>query len=130
MLWASQICVGETGGLRLRIYGDKGGLVWELDNPNMLMLHTLSGSSEILRADAPVSPLTATPPAGRTECSCEALAHIYAQFADGVLAFNGVRDLQPAYPSLNDGIRCVAFVDAVIRNTRPENTEKWTKLAV
>ena len=130
VLWASQIAVGENGGLRLRIYGDKGGMLWELDHPTELTVHALSGSSETLRTSVPVAPLTAVPPAGRTECSCEALSYVYEQFADGVLAFDGKRDLQPAYPSLNEGIRCVAFVDAVLRNTRPENTEKWTKLTV
>ena len=130
VLWASQVCVGETGGVKIRIFGDKGGLLWELDNPNTLTIHALNGSSEVLRSGGPVTPLTATPPAGRTECFCEALAYIYNQFADGVLAFDGKRVATPIYPSLPEGIRVVSFVDAVIRNTRPENTEKWTKLVV
>lgn len=129
VLWASQVAVGENGGVRIRIFGDKGGLLWELDNPTELTLHTPNGASEVLRSHIPLTPLTATPPAGRTECFCEALSYIYNQFADGVLAFNGKRDPKPAYPSLQEGIRSVAFVDAVIRNTRPENTDKWTKLA-
>ena len=128
VLWASQICVGETGGVRIRIFGDKGGMLWELVNPNVLVLHALTGSSEVLRSGVPTTPLTALPPAGRTECLCGSLAYIYNQFADGVLAFDGKRDPTPPYPSLSEGIRAVAFVDAVIRNTRPENTEKWTKL--
>ncbi|MEI8243727.1 MAG: Gfo/Idh/MocA family oxidoreductase [bacterium] len=128
VLWASQVAVGETGGVRMRIFGDKGGLLWEQENPNTLVLHAVNGSSEVLRPGVPVSPLTATPAAGRTECLCESLAYIYTQFADAVLAFDGKRDLNPPYPSMAEGIRSVAFVDAVIRNTRPENTEKWTRL--
>lgn len=130
VLWASQISVGETGNLRLRVYGDKGGLSWDIENPNVLTIHTLNGSSEILRASSAPSATTAVPSAGRTECSCEALAYIYEQFADGILAFTGKRNIHPEYPSLAEGLRCVAFVDAVLRNTKPENTDKWTKLAL
>ncbi|MEI6210647.1 MAG: Gfo/Idh/MocA family oxidoreductase [bacterium] len=129
VLWASQICVGETGGVRIRIFGDKGGMLWELDNPNTLTIHAPNGSSEVLRTGFPVLPLTAIPPAGRTDGLCHALAYVYNQFADGVLAFDDKRDPTPVYPSLTEGVRAVQFVDAVIRNTRPENTEKWTKLA-
>ncbi len=129
LLWASQISIGETGGVRIRIFGDKGGLLWELENPQVLTIHSLSGSSEVLRSGVPVTSQTAMPHAGPTEGFCQSLAYIYDQFADGVLAFDGKRDLTPVYPSLQEGIRAVAFVDAVIRNTRPENTEKWTALA-
>ena len=130
VLWASQISIGETGGERIRIFGDKGGLHWELNNPGELVVHSLSGSSEVLRAETPVAPLTAMPSAGWADGLCHSLAFIYNQFADGVLAFDGKRDPAPAYPSLAEGARAVAFVDAVIRNTRPENSEKWTQLAV
>jgi predicted dehydrogenase len=129
VLWASQIAVGETGGLKIRVYGDKGGLQWELQRPDQLLLHHATGSSEIVRSVAPLTPQTATPPVGRTEGFYEAMACVYQQFADGILAFNGKRDPKPEYPSLAEGIRSAAFVDAVFRNTRPENTEKWTKLA-
>lgn len=129
VLWASQVSIGETGSLKIRIYGDKGGLQWELDRPDVLLLHTLPGASETLRATGAVTPLAMTPPLGGNAGVCEALAYVYNQFADGVLAFDGKRDPAPVYPSLAEGIRSVAFVDAVLRNTQPENTEKWTKLA-
>ena len=129
VLWTSQISIGETGNERIRIFGDKGSLAWELDTPDKLAFHNLNGASEILRS-APLLPLTATPSAGPGEGLCQALAYIYEQFADAVLAFEGKRDLNPPYPSLTEGVRAVAFVDAVLRNTRPENCEKWTPLVV
>ena len=128
VLWASQISIGESGGEKIRIFGDKGSLRWELDAPHVLTIHTLNGSSEVLHAGVSAQPLSAMPSAGRAEGLCDSLAYIYAQFADAVLAFDGKRDLTPPYPSLQEGVRAVAFVDAVIRNTRPENTEKWTRL--
>jgi len=129
VLWASQVAVGETGAIRVRVFGDKGGMSWTLDNSGELAIHAPNGTSELLRSLAPTAPTEIPPPFGRVDCSCEALAYIYNQFADGVLAFDGRRDPTPAYPSLAEGLRAVSFVDAVVRNTRPENTEKWTRLS-
>ena len=36
MLWASQVAVGCENGLKLRVYGTKGGLEWAQENPNLL----------------------------------------------------------------------------------------------
>ena len=37
-LWASQVAPGNENGLRLRVYGTKGGLHWAQENPNELLL--------------------------------------------------------------------------------------------
>src|SRR5690606_31702645 len=34
MLWSSQVAPGHENGLRLRVYGEKGGLGWHQENPN------------------------------------------------------------------------------------------------
>lgn len=129
VLWASQIAIGEQGDTRIRIYGDKASLHWNLHDPHALTLHAANGSTETLHTVAPVTPLTAMPPFGPSECASDALAYVYDRFADAILAFDGTIGEPPGYPALADGVRCVAFVDAVLRNTSPENTEKWTKLA-
>ena len=36
MLWASQVAPGNENALRLRVYGDKGGLEWCQEDPNYL----------------------------------------------------------------------------------------------
>jgi len=36
MLWASQVAPGNENGLRLRVYGEKGGLEWTQADPNYL----------------------------------------------------------------------------------------------
>jgi predicted dehydrogenase len=50
VLLASQIKVGVSNGFRIRLYGDKGGLVWRQERPNTMALHTLDGRTEIIRA--------------------------------------------------------------------------------
>jgi predicted dehydrogenase len=36
MLWASQVAPGNENGLKLRVYGTKGGLEWVQEDPNYL----------------------------------------------------------------------------------------------
>ena len=36
MLWASQVAPGNENGLKLRVYGTKGGLEWKQEDPNYL----------------------------------------------------------------------------------------------
>ena len=85
VLLASQIEVGELNGLRIRAYGDKGGLVWQQERPNTLTLHTLDGRTEIVHAGGPqLGPDAAAAPAPRPgipEGYLEAFANIYRDFA-------------------------------------------------
>ncbi len=49
MLWASQVAPGNENALRLRVYGTKGGLAWEQEQPNHLW-HTPFGEPKRLIA--------------------------------------------------------------------------------
>ncbi|MDD5707174.1 MAG: Gfo/Idh/MocA family oxidoreductase [Kiritimatiellae bacterium] len=132
LLWASHICVGETQGLTLRIYGDKGAVVWSMARPEQLLVHAVNSHSQLYRAgDTGLSEpagKTCWLPGGLPEGYLEALANIYRDFADDLdLAAAGKPiPAQLPYPTIDDGARSVAFVDAVVRNLKPENTEKWT----
>ena len=82
------------------------------------------------RLGVPLTPQTATPPTGRSECAIDALSYIYKQFAEEILAFDGKLNPAPGFPSFGEGLRAVAFVDAVLRNTNAANKDKWTPIAV
>jgi predicted dehydrogenase len=41
MIWASQVAVGCENGLQLRVFGDKGGILWRQENPNELIFSPL-----------------------------------------------------------------------------------------
>ena len=128
---ASQVCIGQDASLRLLVWGDKGGLDWRLSRPDELrftplngVARTLSAASTDLSSDAraalrfpadPADPLVAP------------LAVQYDAFADRVA--NAPNPATPPCPTTVDGIRAMSFLDAVLRNTHPENTEKWTRLA-
>src|SRR3546814_11528604 len=59
VLTASQIATGERNGLRLRIYGEKGGIEWDHDAPGNLILRWPDARTELLHSGGPAMPPTA-----------------------------------------------------------------------
>ena len=90
MLWASQVAPGNENGLKLRIYGTKGGLEWTQADPNYLW-YTPFGEPKrlITRGGAGSGPaagrMTRVPP-GHPEGYLEGFANIYAEVAKAILA--------------------------------------------
>jgi len=133
VIWASQVCIGQASSLRIMVYGDKGGIEWQLDHANLLTLHTLTGPTQVFHSGGPgVAAANKTPfplPRGQTECFLVALTTLYHAFANRIeaLADNKTKEVFE-YPTVDAGIAAMAFVDAVVRNVKPENTNKWTPL--
>jgi predicted dehydrogenase len=50
VLMASQVAAGEENALKIRIYGEKGGLEWAQHEPNTLLVKWLDAPTQILRA--------------------------------------------------------------------------------
>lgn len=135
VLVASQVAAGEENALRIRIYGENGGLEWAQQEPNTLLAKWLDKPTQILRAGsngfivAEASFNTRTP-AGHPEGYLEAFANLYRNFA---LALSARIDGTPVpavldFPSVDDGIRGMAFIDNVV--TSGQSTEKWTKFEI
>jgi predicted dehydrogenase len=127
VLLASQIEVGELNGLRIRVYGDKGGLVWRQETPNDLMLHNIDGRTEIVRAgdgslgtDARARTRT---PGGHPEGYLEAFANLYRDFA-GLLRGTDA----PLLPGIADGVRGMAFIETAVAASR--NEAGWVDLTI
>jgi len=119
VLSASQVCPGSRNGLRLRVWGESGGLDWSQESPNELRQTSRAGPDIIHRTadgDLGESALAATRlPAGHPEGFIEAFANIYRGVA---AAIHAGRDDGAAYgyPDVRDGARGVRFVNAVIAN--------------
>jgi len=135
VLVASQVAAGEENALRIRIYGENGGLEWTQQEPNTLLAKWLDKPTQILRAgsngfiSAEASFNTRTP-AGHPEGYLEAFGNLYRNFALALSArIDGVK--APAvldFPSVEDGIRGMAFIDNVVKSG--QSTEKWTKFEI
>ena len=113
VLLASQIEVGELNGLKIRAYGDKGGLVWKQETPNTLTLHTLDGRTEIVHAGGPTlgpdaASHTRTPP-GHPEGYLEAFANLYRDFAEILRGRSA-----PLLPGIEDGLRGMNFIATAV----------------
>ena len=130
VLHASQISNGEENALKIFVYGELGGLEWHQMEPNTLLYKTQEGK-RIIRPQ--VGDLSAAAkahsrlPAGHPEGFFEAFANIYRNFAYAVKAHLDGRERNPLYdfPSVQDGVRGLAFIDTVIASSKSE--QKWTK---
>jgi predicted dehydrogenase len=120
-LWSSQIAPGNENGLRLRVYGSKGGLDWAQEQPNTLAFTPFSEPTRLIRrAGAGASPVAAHAtriPAGHPEGYLEGFAQIYRDFAEQITAREEGRDPDPAcllVPGIAAGVRGMQFITAAV----------------
>jgi predicted dehydrogenase len=134
VLMATQICTGEANNIRIRIYGDKGGLEWRQMEPNILFLKWKDRPTEILNIgnngylDKNTLWNTRTP-AGHPEGFIESFANIYRNFALTVRALDSGEQPQEAwldFPSIYEGVRGMQFIETMVTASYNNNT-KWQK---
>ena len=137
VLMASQVAAGEENALKIRVYGEKGGLEWSQQEPNTLLLKWLDQPAQILRAGANYANLSSfarhncRTPGGHPEGYLEAFANIYKNFAQTLSARASGSTPSPEsldFPGPGDGIRGMAFIDAVVESGR--SSQKWTAFEV
>ncbi len=137
VLHSSQISVGEENNLNIRVYGELGGLEWHQREPNTLLVKWLDQPMQVYRTANGYLGKAAlaagrTPPA-HPEGYLEAFANIYKNFANHIRArLEGRKlaknDLCLDYPKIEDGVRGMAFIEAVVKSSKAN--ARWTKLAV
>lgn len=133
ILYASQIAVGEENNLRIRVYGETGGLEWHQQEPNTLLVKHLEGPTQIYRTGGnhgylhPSAQANTRLPAGHPEGYIEAFANIYVNFAKAVRQYQATGQLPTEldFPTVTDGVRGVAFIASVLASSQGE--AKWTK---
>ena len=131
-LWCSQVAAGQENGLRLRIYGTKGGMEWEQENPNYLWITPFGKPKyRLTRGGAGTGEAAARMtriPAGHPEGYLEGFANIYAEAARAIIARRDgtALDASVSFPGLKEGLEGVAFVDACVRSSRKNGA--WTAL--
>ncbi len=134
-LMASQVAAGEENALKIRIYGEKGGIEWAQMEPNTLLVKWLDKPAEIYRAGQPylsdMAKHNCRTPGGHPEGYLEAFANIYRNFAQTLMAkMNGEKPTAEMmdYPKADDGVRGMAFIDAVVASGQSD--KKWTEFVV
>ncbi|WP_367753051.1 Gfo/Idh/MocA family protein [Flavobacterium sp. WC2430] len=133
VLMASQVAAGEENALKIRVYGEKGGIEWLQHDPNTLIVKWLDEPTQILRAGSNYGHLSSfathncRTPGGHPEGYLEAFANIYRNFAltlgcklDGIEPTPEMLD----FPSIEDGLRGMAFIDSVVASANSD--KKWS----
>ncbi|HTE25517.1 Gfo/Idh/MocA family protein [Flavitalea sp.] len=135
VLMASQVAAGEENALKIRVYGEKGGIEWAQHEPNTLLVKWLDAPAQILRAGSGYTDRLSKfatgncrTPGGHPEGYLEAFGNIYRNFAltlgakmDGTEPTTEMLD----FPRVEDGIRGMGFINTVVSSN--ESTQKWTK---
>ncbi len=134
VLYASQISAGEENNLKIRVYGEKGGLEWAQMEPNSLIVRWLDKPMQVYRTGVgpqyPEAQVHTRIPAGHPEGYLEAFANIYRNVAyclQARIADEAVDPLYLDFPTINDGVRGMEFIEAVVRSGKDETT-KWILL--
>lgn len=118
VLFASQIAAGERNGLKLKVHGETGSIMWTHERPDLLVIDRANGPTETHHAASgylgPVSRASSRLPTGHPEGFIEAFANLYRDFARVIAT--GAPD--PALPGIGDGVRGLTFVQRAVESSR------------
>ncbi len=135
VLIATQVAAGEENNVKVRVYGELGGLEWKQDDANTLLLKWLDRSVEVYRTGGAYAGSFAKhntrTPAGHPEGYLEAFANLYRNFALCVLADQEGKTPEPEwldYPGAEEGVRGMAFIDSIIASSKSK--DKWLEFKV
>jgi predicted dehydrogenase len=132
MIWASQVAPGNENGLKLRIYGSKGGLEWAQEDPNYLWFAPFGQPKRLLtrggHGAGPAAARVTRVPSGHPEGYLEGFATIYAEVARAIRAAR--EGSQPGsevmFPTVEDGLVGVQFIEAAVASSA--KGASWVKV--
>ncbi|TPN74519.1 Gfo/Idh/MocA family oxidoreductase [Mesorhizobium sp. CU2] len=131
-LWCSQVAIGNENEVGLRVYGSKGALEWAQRDANQLVWSSLDQNRQIITRNGAgadeANRRASRVPAGHPEGYLEAFATLYREVAEAIVAMRQGRPLAPEtlFPTVDDGVKGLAFVDAAIRSSNAGGV--WTRL--
>jgi predicted dehydrogenase len=134
VLVATQIAAGEANNIRMRAYGEKGGIEWHQEYPNTLVVKWADRPEEHIKVGNNTLPgetarWNTRVPAGHPEGFIEAFANIYRNFALTVMARS--RGEEPRtewldFPGVYDGVRGMQFIETIVKAGH-DDSQKWVK---
>src|SRR4030095_561975 len=135
VLFATQIAAGEENNIKIRVYGEKGGVEWKQEDANTLLVKWPDKPAEVWRAGtgylSDFAKHNTRTPAGHPEGYLEAFANHYRNFASCVQA-QLIGEKPKAewldFPGIEDGLRGMAFIETVIESGKEK--EKWVDFKI
>lgn len=132
VLMASQVAAGEENALKIRIYGQRGGIEWAQQDPNTLIVKWANRPAEIVRTGngymGAAAAHNSRTPGGHPEGYIEAFANIYRNFALTVSARRNAVEPQAEwldFPTVSEGVRGMQFIETIVRSGLSDSP-KWT----
>jgi predicted dehydrogenase len=130
IIYASQISAGEENGLKIRVYGEKGGLEWIQVEPNTLIVKWLDKPMELIRPGnswcSDIADYNTRLPFGHPEGLIEAFGNLYRNVATCIQHRLEGQEPPPAaldFPDVYDGLRGMLFIDGVLESSASDS--KW-----
>ena len=131
-IWASQVAVGHENGLKLRVYGTKGGLEWTQADPNYLWFTPFGEQKRLITrggagAGAAAARMTRIP-SGHPEGYLEGFANIYSEVAQAIKASRAGKKppKDVSFPGIQDGVQGMAFIEACVKSSA--KNARWVKV--
>lgn len=132
-LLTSQAMAGAQCGLRIRVAGTRASLEWVQERPEFLHLREVAMPEKVLSRGPgagihPAAERLVRMPRGHPEALSDAWANLYLELAIAIEARRSGRPVPEdlvAFPTLEDGIRGMRFIDAAVRSAR---TRTWADL--
>jgi predicted dehydrogenase len=135
ILVASQIAAGEENSLKIKVYGEKGGLEWHQMEPNTLVVKWLDAPAQLYRTGngylSAIATFNTRTPSGHPEGYLEAFGNLYKSFA--LTLQSKLEGKEPTanmldFPTVTDGVRGMAFIENVIASGK--SSQKWTEYKI
>lgn len=134
-LWVTQAAPGNYCALRVRVYGDKGGLQWDQEFPEQLKYTPLNQPEQMIVRGHGAGVLPAAErmtllPRGHGESLSDAWGNLYTEIALAVEARRAGQTLPDdllALPDVIEGAHGVRFINACADSH--EGGGVWTELA-
>ena len=132
MIWASQVAPGHENGLKIRVYGTKGGIEWVQADPNYLWYTPFGEPKRLITrggagSNAAAARVTRVPP-GHPEGYLEGFANIYTEVSRAVKAkrLGKKPDKDVDFPGIEDGVAGMVFIEACVKSS--DKNGKWIKV--
>ena len=131
-IWSSQVAVGNENNLKIRVFGENGGLEWRQEDPNYLY-YTKFGhpTQRVTRgsnsASEEANNVTRVPP-GHPEGYLEGFANIYSDVCKSLFAQINNQNYDQSndcYPTIYDGVEGMRFIETVLESSK--NNSKWVR---
>jgi predicted dehydrogenase len=131
VLMASQIAAGEENAIKIRVYGEHGGIEWCQADANTLWIKWPDRPAEMLRTGqgymGSMAKHNTRTPGGHPEGYLEAFANIYRNFSYTVKAKMENKTPQKEwldFPTIDDGVRGMQFIETIVKAGYSDD-QKW-----